>query len=109
MAEDGGVQVAIAPSSQSGISGAIGDSPKPSSGGSGRIAETIGTGDEAKNSIVWMTITWSFFIASMLSLLFFSLVVAYKDFDYIEDLKSVWAIFVPIITLALGYAFGRSQ
>jgi hypothetical protein len=75
----------------------------------GRIAENIGTGDEAKNSIVWMTITWSFFIAGTLSLLFFSLVVAEKDFKYLEEIKSVWSIFIPLITLALGYAFGKSQ
>jgi hypothetical protein len=56
-----------------------------------------------------MTITWSFVIASLLSLLFFSLIVVHKDFKYIDELKSVWGIFVPIITLALGYAFGKSQ
>lgn len=75
----------------------------------GRIAENIGTGDEAKNSIVWMTITWSFFIAGTLSLLLFSLVVAEKDFKYLSEIKSVWSIFIPLITLALGYAFGKSQ
>lgn len=56
-----------------------------------------------------MTITWSFFIASILSLLLFSLVVAEKDFNYIGEIKGVWSIFVPIITLALGYAFGKSK
>lgn len=83
--------------------------PQPKAGGSGKITDTIGTGENAKNSIVWMTITWSFSIASALSLLFFSLVVAYRDFNYIENIKSVWSIFVPIITLALGYAFGKSK
>jgi hypothetical protein len=81
--------------------------PKPSSGGT--ITKTIGTGENAKNSIVWMTITWSFFTAGILSLLLFSLVVAEKDFKYVEEIKSVWSIFIPIITLALGYAFGKSQ
>lgn len=75
----------------------------------GRIAENIGTGDEAKNSIVWMTITWSFVIAGIMSLLLFSLVVAEKDFTYLAEIKSVWSIFVPLITLALGYAFGKNQ
>jgi len=82
--------------------------PKPVEG-AGRIAENIGTGENAKNAIVWMTITWSFFIATGLSLLLFSLVVADKDFKYLEQIKSVWAIFVPLITLALGYSFGKSQ
>ncbi|MGV5525296.1 hypothetical protein [Pseudomonas sp. XP1] len=98
-----GIQAQIA------AGGGIGDAPKPSTASSGRIAETIGTGEAARNSIVWMTITWSFVIATMLSLLFFSLVVAYKDFKFLDQLKSVWSLFIPIITLALGYAFGKSQ
>lgn len=83
--------------------------PQPTAASSGRIAETIGTGDNAKNSIVWMTITWSFFIGSALSLLLFSLVVAEKNFEYVSEIKSVWSTFIPLITLALGYAFGKSK
>jgi uncharacterized integral membrane protein len=75
----------------------------------GKIAENIGTGENAKNSIVWMTITWSFMIAGVMSLLLFSLVVAEKNFKYLEEIKSVWSIFIPLITLALGYAFGKSK
>lgn len=82
--------------------------PRPVEG-AGKIAENIGTGENAKNAIVWMTITWSFFIASILSLLLFSLVVAEKDFQYLDQIKSVWTIFIPLITLALGYSFGKSQ
>ena len=83
--------------------------PQPRSGMAGKITHNIGTGENAKNSIVWMTITWSFSIAGILSLLLFSLVVAYKDFKYVEEIKSVWSIFAPLITLALGYAFGKSK
>ncbi|MDF9756753.1 hypothetical protein [Pseudomonas hunanensis] len=93
--------------STSGVIG--GEPPKPSGGSHGTIQATIGTGSNAKDSIVWMTITWSFVIASFLSLLLFSLVVCYKDFKYLEQIQTVWTIFVPIITLALGYAFGKSQ
>jgi uncharacterized integral membrane protein len=75
----------------------------------GTITQTIGTGDNAKNSIVWMTITWSFVVAGALSLLLFSLVVAEKDFKYVQEIKSVWSVFIPLITLALGYAFGKNQ
>ena len=75
----------------------------------GKIAKNIGTGDNAKNAIVWMTITWSFVIAAGLSVLLFSLVVWEKDFKYLEQIKSVWALFIPLITLALGYSFGKSQ
>jgi len=98
-------------------SGGIGRKPaKAAAASSGRptealgtLTEKMGTGENAKNSIVWMTITWSFSIATALSLLFFSLVVCYKDFAYLESIKSVWAMFLPLITLALGYAFGKSK
>jgi hypothetical protein len=75
----------------------------------GTLTQKMGTGENAKNSIVWMTITWSFTIATGLSILFFSLVVCYKDFAYLENIKSVWSMFLPLITLALGYAFGKSK
>jgi len=102
---------------QANISGGIGKKPPkvgPTSSGKptealGTLTEKMGTGENAKNSIVWMTITWSFSIATALSLLLFSLVVCYKDFSYLENIKSVWSLFIPLITLALGYAFGKSK
>lgn len=75
----------------------------------GEIADYIGSGEDAKNSFVWLTIALSFFCAGVISLLLFSLVVAEKDFKYVEEIKDVWGIFIPLITLALGYAFGKSQ
>lgn len=98
------------PTTHADLSGMIGNrAPQPKAGASGKITETIGTGENAKNSIVWMTITWSFSIATAMSFLFFLLVVCYKEFDYLDSIKSVWSIFVPIITLALGYAFGKNK
>jgi len=92
------------------VSGDVGrKAATPKSHIAGKITENIGSGENAKNSIVWMTITWSFFTAGIISLLLFSLVVADKDFKYIDEIKSVWSIFVPLITLALGYAFGKNQ
>lgn len=104
-------------SAQVNASGEIGKKPPkagPASSGKpteapGTLTEKMGTGENAKNSIVWMTITWSFSIATALSLLFFSLVVFHKDFSYLESIKSVWSLFIPLITLALGYAFGKSK
>ncbi|WP_143497858.1 hypothetical protein [Pseudomonas sp. Irchel 3F6] len=93
-----------------GTSGSVGKkAPEPRGNAAGKITENIGTGENAKNSIVWMTITWSFIIAGTLSLLLFSLVVAEKDFKYLDEIKSVWSIFIPLITLALGYAFGKNK
>jgi len=80
----------------------------------GKITEQIGTGDDAKHSIIWTTIRWCFIIASAISLiLFIFLGFAYYNNNQSEivELKkfifSIWSIFTPIITLALGYAFGK--
>lgn len=82
----------------------------------GTISKTIGTGENAKNSIVWMTITWSFCIASgITACIFILLLITYfnTDKEYFNNLIkhsfSMWSIFTPIITLALGYAFGRNE
>jgi len=83
------------------------------SGESGNIAKHIGTGSNAKDSFVWMTLRSCFIIAGLLSAGIF---VSYFYFvfhnmstevDIVANLKDVWAIFTPIITLALGYAFGK--
>ena len=80
----------------------------------GKITKEIGTGDDAKHSIIWTTIRWCFIIASAISLiLFIFLGFAYNNNNQSEivELKkfifSIWSIFTPIITLALGYAFGK--
>lgn len=82
----------------------------------GTITRRIGTGENAKNSIVWMTITWSFCIASGITFfIFILLLITYfsSDKEYFNSLIkhsfSMWSIFTPIITLALGYAFGRNE
>lgn len=80
----------------------------------GKITREIGTGDDAKHSIIWTTIRWCFIIASIITaVLFIFLGVAYyqNNTSEINELKkfviTTWSIFTPIITLALGYAFGK--
>lgn len=79
----------------------------------GKITETIGRGEDAKNSFVYITIKWAFISGCVITLL----VVLNSWFfrenekipDFTEDIELVWDIIVPIITLALGYAFGKSR
>lgn len=77
----------------------------------GKIAQHIGTGQNAKDSFIWMTITWSLSIASSISVAFFlvDLCSDGSSLDTMDNIKNTWAIFTPIITLALGYAFGKGQ
>lgn len=80
----------------------------------GKITEQIGSGDNAKHSIIWITIRWSFIIAlgiTLLLLIFLGFAYYNNNQSEISELKkfilSVWSIFTPIITLSLGYAFGK--
>lgn len=80
----------------------------------GKITQQIGTGEDAKHSIVWITIRWSFGISTSLTvILFIFLGFAYYNNNQAEiaELKkyilSIWSVFTPLITLSLGYAFGK--
>jgi hypothetical protein len=79
----------------------------------GKITATIGSGDNARNTFVYLTLKWSFISGIVLTVLvvinnwFF--VSNEKVPDIMGDLKGSWGIVVPIITLALGYAFGKSK
>lgn len=77
----------------------------------GKIADHIGTGKNAKDSFIWMTITWSFYIATGISLLLFarSFFSVASEENLLDSLVQIWSVFVPIITLALGYAFGKGE
>ncbi len=78
-----------------------------------KITETIGRGEDARNSFVYLTIKWSFIAGCVITVLvvinhwFFRKNETIPDFS--RDLQLVWDIVVPMITLALGYAFGKSR
>lgn len=84
--------------------------------GAGSIAKQIGTGDNAKDSFVWMTLRACFWIAGLMSVGFFiiSFISFFVKDDFAQEelnnsLRASWSIFSPIITLALGYAFGKRE
>ena len=79
----------------------------------GKVTNTLGSGDNAKNSIIYLTIKYAFITGSIISTL---VVINYWFFrqnekvpDFTGDIKIIWEIIIPIITLALGYAFGKSH
>ncbi|EKD7163942.1 hypothetical protein OSF66_002729 [Vibrio vulnificus] len=78
----------------------------------GNITQHIGSGENAKNSFIWMTITWSFIIGSGITFLIYLRSFFFDEPDttsLIESIATVWTTFVPLITLALGYAFGKGE
>ncbi|WP_063656038.1 hypothetical protein [Aliivibrio fischeri] len=83
----------------------------------GAVNYTIGTGKHAQDSVVWLTIRWSFCLGLFLStILIWFMWPANPEGSSpvptifpIDQLTSIWSIFVPIVTLALGYMFGKGR
>lgn len=77
----------------------------------GKITSHIGSGKNAKDSFIWMTITWSFYVATGMSVLLFISFwcTALTGETLLDSITKIWSVFVPIITLALGYAFGKGE
>lgn len=88
-------------------------SPSQEPDARGKISDTIGTGDVAKDSIIYLVIKWSFISGTIITVFlilnnwFFR--QNEKVPDLTNDIKTTWTIVIPIITLALGYAFGKSK
>ncbi|WP_234006081.1 MULTISPECIES: hypothetical protein [Cronobacter] len=74
------------------------------------IPDKIGKGDDAKNSVVWHVITYSLTIYSCIvaSLLVID-VLRNGGASALNIVKDSWAVFTPIITLSLGYMFGKKE
>jgi hypothetical protein len=78
----------------------------------GKITGILGQGDDARNSLVYLTILWSFVAGAAITGLVILLVTIHnkgESHDIVQDIRNIWAIFVPLITLALGYAFGKGN
>ena len=75
----------------------------------GAVAKQIGSGEHAQNSIVYKTIAWSFVAGGLLSAAAVCIAVYESKPNPLEEVKEIWAIFVPMITLALGYVFGKGK
>ncbi len=79
----------------------------------GRVTETIGTGENAKNSLIYLTLKWAFIVGGVFTLFVVINCWIFRENevvpDIVRDIVALWKILIPIITLALGYAFGRAK
>lgn len=77
------------------------------------ITKTIGRGEDARNSFIYLTITYTFITAVIITILcainHWCFRKDEKVPNIIEDIQIVWDIAIPLITLALGYAFGKAK
>jgi surface polysaccharide O-acyltransferase-like enzyme len=78
--------------------------PKP-----GLISGIIGSGEDAKNSIVYKTIAWSFLSGVLFSVVIIFYILYKGEGNPEDSIKNIWAIFIPVITLSLGYIFGKNK
>lgn len=78
----------------------------------GAITKQIGSGEYAKDTFIYITIFWSFIIGSATCAAIYVRTFTLPEMtaqEIVEVMKGVWAIFLPIITLALGYSFGKGR
>lgn len=73
------------------------------------VTREIGSGDDAHNSIVYRTIKYSFHAAAWISISVIFYKIGTQKEILIDEIKDIWAIFIPLITLALGYIFGKGK
>lgn len=74
----------------------------------GDVASHIGTGKYAKTNIIWYVISAVFVTFSCICISLVVLVIYdYKINDITQSIKDVWSVFTPILTLSLGYLFGK--
>ena len=66
----------------------------------GLLGIIFGSGDTVKMNIAGSTI---------LILVLFGIIITFCCLDDLDKVVKIWGITVPIITLALGYIFGKSS
>ncbi|AYO66871.1 TPA: hypothetical protein MM166_000260 [Klebsiella pneumoniae] len=72
------------------------------------IAKVIGEGENAKNSVVWKIITYTLYMyTAVISVMMINDIYRYGGLNCINIIKDTWATYSPILTLSLGYMFGK--
>ncbi len=77
----------------------------------GKISYWIGSGKYARSAIIWSPIMLCF--AACILFFIFSIICVFLFEDkadiFLKNIKPIVSIFIPIITLALGYFFGKHE
>lgn len=73
----------------------------------GKASQEIGGGRYAQEVIVWKTIRWSFIAAGLITLMVYIGGCFFKQPPAIDELMKIWSFFIPLMTLVLGYLFGK--
>lgn len=79
-----------------------------------KITGYLGRGKDAQNSLVYLTLKYAFISGIIITIL---VIINHWKFrttentvpDFMGDIKVTWDIVIPLITLALGYAFGKNE
>lgn len=75
-----------------------------------RYSDKIGTGDDAKSSVVWFVITFTLTLyACLVAVLVIIDIYNNNGVNVLNNIKESWAVFTPVITLSLGYMFGKAE
>jgi hypothetical protein len=79
----------------------------------GVVQGVIGTGENAKTGIAYSVLKWLFWLTTGITVIVIINCIFFrrneKTPDIMNDIKFVWDIVTPLITLILGYVFGKSK
>ncbi len=83
-------------------------------GGAGRIGKWIGTGKHAKHSLAFIVLIWVMIAGGLCSVMIVGSRICFSCYDKAGpdlgvELKMIWEFVTPIVTLVLGYEFGRNE
>lgn len=86
------------------------DSTKPNKNLRGTLSQPVGTGKHARTNIIWYIVSAIFVIFSCISSALIIMSIYGKDTKAVsESIKDIWGVFTPVLTLALGYLFGKQK
>ncbi|MDM3290057.1 hypothetical protein OGW02_10425 [Citrobacter sp. Ce105] len=76
----------------------------------GEYAKNIGTGNHAKTNVIYYIVSTTLVIFGCITAsLIIIHIFGYSVTDLVSDIKDLWMVFTPIITLGLGYLFGANK